>query len=61
MVPHGTCGVVQSTGRSSVVSASEGEMSKSELSTGDSNAWVEAAQGLRRKDKYVREVTSSEQ
>ena len=47
--------------RSKQCSVCEGKMSQSELSTGDSNAWVEAAQGLRRKDKYVRAVTSSEQ
>ena len=40
--------------RSKQCSASEGEMSESELSTGDSNAWVEAAQCLRRKDKHGR-------
>ena len=47
--------------RSKQCSASEGEMSKSELSTVDSNAWVEAAQCLRRKDKHTRAVISSAQ
>ena len=46
--------------RSKQCSASEGEMSKSDLSTGDSNVWAEAVQCLRRKDKHDRSVISND-
>ena len=46
--------------RSKKCSASEGEMSKSDLSTGDSNVWIEATQCLRRKDKRDRSVISND-
>ena len=58
MAPYGACEAVKKH-RSKQCSVSESEMSKSELSTVDSNAWIEAAQCLRRKDKQARAVISS--